>query len=224
MSLLAPLPASPPSPLPSGSAPPIIAKVPLRLESGPEGAMVAVDARSRQVLALVGSYEGVTRWPRPGHPVETPARVDLRLHRLLLLRHPLPPLHARHTGRRHGRGVSSEGATSPSNYEGWTGTDPLRLREVLANSVNVGAVRVLAGRRTRRGRRVGSGAGDPVAHEAQTSRSRWAATRSSRSSSAGPTRPSPRAACTRSRSSSAASWVPTARTPRSRPRSRRTAC
>ena len=33
-------------------------KVPLRLESGPEGALVAIDVRTRQILALVGSYEG----------------------------------------------------------------------------------------------------------------------------------------------------------------------
>jgi penicillin-binding protein 1A len=35
------------------------------------------------------------------------------------------------------------GGYKPSNYEGWTGHDPLRLREALANSVNVVAVRVL---------------------------------------------------------------------------------
>lgn len=32
---------------------------PLRLELGPEGALVALDVRSREVVALVGSYEGV---------------------------------------------------------------------------------------------------------------------------------------------------------------------
>jgi penicillin-binding protein 1A len=37
-----------------------------------------------------------------------------------------------------------EGGYHPSNYEGWTGTQPLRLREALANSVNLAAVRVLA--------------------------------------------------------------------------------
>jgi penicillin-binding protein 1A len=36
-----------------------------------------------------------------------------------------------------------EGGYHPSNFEGWRGTDPLRLREALANSVNVAAVRVL---------------------------------------------------------------------------------
>jgi penicillin-binding protein 1A len=36
-----------------------------------------------------------------------------------------------------------EGGYRPSNFEGWQGRDPLRLREALANSVNVAAVRVL---------------------------------------------------------------------------------
>jgi penicillin-binding protein 1A len=35
------------------------AKVPLRLELGPEGAAVAIDVRTREVVALVGSYEGL---------------------------------------------------------------------------------------------------------------------------------------------------------------------
>ena len=35
------------------------------------------------------------------------------------------------------------GGYRPSNYEGWADKDPLRLREALANSVNVAAVRVL---------------------------------------------------------------------------------
>src|SRR5262249_49932626 len=33
--------------------------VPLRLELGPESALVALDARTREVLAIVGSYEAV---------------------------------------------------------------------------------------------------------------------------------------------------------------------
>jgi penicillin-binding protein 1A len=36
-----------------------------------------------------------------------------------------------------------EGGYRPTNFEGWQGHDPLRLREALANSVNVAAVRVL---------------------------------------------------------------------------------
>ncbi len=36
-----------------------------------------------------------------------------------------------------------EGGYRPTNFEGWQGHDPLRLREAVANSVNVAAVRVL---------------------------------------------------------------------------------
>jgi penicillin-binding protein 1A len=36
-----------------------------------------------------------------------------------------------------------DGGYRPSNFEGWQGNDPLRLREAVANSVNVAAVRVL---------------------------------------------------------------------------------
>jgi penicillin-binding protein 1A len=37
-----------------------------------------------------------------------------------------------------------EGGYHPSNFEGYKGHDPLRLREALANSVNVAAVRVIS--------------------------------------------------------------------------------
>ena len=59
-----------------------------------------------------------------------------------------------------------EGGYHPSNFEGWKGHDPLRLREALANSVNVAAVRVLARRRPGERRRLGAGARDRVADEA----------------------------------------------------------
>ena len=132
------------------------AKVPLRLESGPEGALVALDVRTRQILALVGSYEAVSGGARPRDAVAAAARVDVQAHRLLV-RDPLAALHAGHARRRDARDVF-EGGYHPSNYEGWTGTDPLRLREALANSVNVGAVRVLARRGAGERRRVGAGA------------------------------------------------------------------
>lgn len=34
-------------------------KVPLKLELGPQSALVAIDVRTRQVIALVVSYEGL---------------------------------------------------------------------------------------------------------------------------------------------------------------------
>jgi penicillin-binding protein 1A len=116
------------------------AQVPLRLESGPEGALVALDVRTRQILALVGSYEGAegaldraTQARRqPGStfkPIVYSYAIHSRRFTPATLIDPSPD--------------SFEGGYRPSNFEGWQGRDPLRLREALANSVNVVAVRVL---------------------------------------------------------------------------------
>jgi len=116
------------------------AKAALRLELGPEGALVALDVRTRQVLALVGSYEGqagaldrATQSRRqPGStfkPIVYSYALHSRRYTLGTLVDPAPDVF--------------EGGYRPSNFEGWQGKDPLRLREALANSVNVAAVRVL---------------------------------------------------------------------------------
>jgi len=129
VSLLAPLPDAPG------------AKVPLRLESGPEGALVAIDVRTREILALVGSYEGhpgdldrATQSRRqPGStfkPIVYSYALHSRRFTLASLVDPNPD--------------TFEGNYHPSNFEGWLGKDPMRLREALANSVNVAAVRVLS--------------------------------------------------------------------------------
>jgi penicillin-binding protein 1A len=115
-------------------------KVPLRLELGPEGALVAVDVRSRHVVALVGSYEGesgaldrATQAHRqPGStfkPIVYAQALRTRRFTPASLIDVTPGTFA--------------GGYKPSNYEGWKDSDPLRLREVLANSVNVAAVRVI---------------------------------------------------------------------------------
>ncbi|MGO9838409.1 MAG: penicillin-binding protein 1A [Polyangiaceae bacterium] len=115
-------------------------KVALRLELGPEGALVAIDVRTRQILALVGSYEGqagaldrATQSRRqPGStfkPIVYSYALHSRRYTLATLVDPSPDVF--------------EGGYRPSNFEGWQGHDPLRLREALANSVNVAAVRVL---------------------------------------------------------------------------------
>lgn len=127
VSLLAPVPEPP-------------AKVPLRLELGPEGAMVALDVRTREILAIVGSYEGsagtldrATQSRRqPGSafkPIVYSYAIHSRRFTAASLLDPVPEVF--------------EGGYAPNNFEGWQGRDPLRLREALANSVNVAAVRVL---------------------------------------------------------------------------------
>jgi penicillin-binding protein 1A len=132
VSLLAPVPG----PDPSG----VVAKVPLRIESGPEGALVALDVRSRQVLAIVGNYEaasgGLDRATQahrqPGStfkPIVYSYALHSRRYTPATLVDVTPATFA--------------GGYHPANYEGWASTDPLRLREALANSVNVVAVRVL---------------------------------------------------------------------------------
>jgi penicillin-binding protein 1A len=116
------------------------AKVALRLELGPEGALVAIDVRTRQIVALVGSYEGqagaldrATQSRRQPGSTFKPIVYSYALHSrrmtLASLVDPTPDVF--------------EGGYRPSNFEGWQGHSPLRLREALANSVNVAAVRVL---------------------------------------------------------------------------------
>jgi penicillin-binding protein 1A len=115
-------------------------KVPLRLESGPEGALVALDVRTRQLLAIVGSYEGqpgaldrATQSRRQPGSTFKPVVYSYALHSRRFtpatLVDPSPDVF--------------EGGYRPSNFEGWQGRAPLRLRDALANSVNVVAVRVL---------------------------------------------------------------------------------
>jgi penicillin-binding protein 1A len=136
VSLLAPVPVSEAHDPPEPAA----AKVPLRLESGPEGALVALDVRTRQVLALVGNYEAVSggldratqAHRQPGStfkPIVYSYAIHSRRYTPATLVDVTP--------------TTFPGNYHPANYEGWKSTDPLRLREALANSVNVVAVRVL---------------------------------------------------------------------------------
>ena len=125
-------------PVPDGHDAP--AKAPLRLELGPEGALVALDVRTRQILALVGSYEeqagaldrATQSRRQPGStfkPIVYSYAIHSRLFTAATLLDPTAD--------------GFEGGYRPSNFEGWEGKTPLRLREALANSVNVAAVHVL---------------------------------------------------------------------------------
>ncbi|MGH7269029.1 MAG: penicillin-binding transpeptidase domain-containing protein, partial [Polyangiaceae bacterium] len=116
------------------------AKVPLRMESGPEGALVAIDVRTRQILALVGSYEGspgaldrATQSRRqPGSTFKSIVYAYAIHSRQFTAATLIDP-----------NADDFDGAYRPSNFEDWRGHDPLRLRDALAYSVNVAAVRVL---------------------------------------------------------------------------------
>ena len=128
VSLLAPVPSSPD------------VRVPLRLESGPEGAMVAVDVRTREIVALVGSYEShagsldrATQSRRQPGSTFKPILYSYALHARQFTPASLVDPKA----------DVFPGGYKPSNYEGYAGKEPMRLREAVANSVNVAAVRVL---------------------------------------------------------------------------------
>lgn len=115
------------------------AKVPLRLELGPESAVVVLDVRTRHVLALAGNYEaangGLDRATQslrqPGSTFK-PIVYSYALHSRRYTPATLIDVKPR----------TFAGGYKPSNYEGWTAPDPLRLRECLANSVNICAVSV----------------------------------------------------------------------------------
>jgi len=138
VSLLAPVPNAVAQVAPAQEAP--VAKVPLRLELGPESAVVVLDVRTRHVLALAGNYEAqngnldrATQSHRqPGStfkPVVYSYAIHARRYTPATLVDVQPKTFA--------------GGYKPANYEGWSASDPLRLREALANSVNVAAVNVI---------------------------------------------------------------------------------
>ncbi|MEJ7731818.1 MAG: PBP1A family penicillin-binding protein [Polyangiaceae bacterium] len=119
---------------PGQPAPPRGAK--LHLELGPQGAMVAIDVRTREVLALVGSYEAVrggldraTFASRQPGSTFKPFVYSYALHGRTLT-----PASIVETNPRAMAGYK------PANYDESEGKTPKRLREALAQSVNVAAV------------------------------------------------------------------------------------
>ncbi|MFO0736899.1 MAG: PBP1A family penicillin-binding protein [Labilithrix sp.] len=137
VSLLAPVPNAPAEVNGTSNAP--VAKVPLRLEIGPESAIVVLDVRTRGVLALAGNYEGQNgALDRATQSLRQPGSTFK----------PIVYSYAIHSRRYTPASLidvkpRAFGNYKPSNYEGWTSADPLRLREALANSVNIASVTVL---------------------------------------------------------------------------------
>ena len=112
----------------------------VRPELGPQSAFVALDARTREVVALVGSFEGTlgsldraTQARRQPGSTFKPVVYSYALHSRQFTAASMIDVTPR-----------TFGDYTPSNYEGWTAADPMRLREVLAHSVNIGAVAVLS--------------------------------------------------------------------------------
>ncbi len=108
----------------------------LELETAPEGALVAIDPRTREVLALVGGYDGV----RAGLDRASRAK-----------RQPGSTFKAFvYSYALHDRSLTAASLleTDPAKIEGYKPKnadpsvqhDPMRMREALARSVNVSAV------------------------------------------------------------------------------------
>src|SRR5439155_13987232 len=104
------------------------------LDLGPEGALVAVDVRSREVLALAGSYESV----RGGIDRTQSHRQPGSTFKAFVYGY---AIHARTFTAASILETSPNKLSgyTPANYDESEGRSPKRLREALANSVNVAA-------------------------------------------------------------------------------------
>lgn len=107
-----------------------------RLELGPQGAVVAIDVRSRDVLALVGSYDALrggldraTQSRRQPGSTFKPFVYSYAIHTKSFTPASLIPTDP----------AIMEPGYRPKNYDGSVAGEPKRLREVLAKSVNVSA-------------------------------------------------------------------------------------
>ena len=109
----------------------------VHIDFGPEGAVIVIDPRTRDVLALVGGYEMRSGFDRalsavrqPGSsfkPIVYGAAIQSRKYTPATLVLDAP-------------GVFDQ--YKPQNFETWTSQGAVRLREALAQSINLVAVRV----------------------------------------------------------------------------------
>jgi penicillin-binding protein 1A len=110
-----------------------------RLSLGPQGAVVMIDPRTREVLAMVGSDEASYGFNRatqairqPGStwkPIEFALALDTRKFTPASVLLDAPEVYDE---------------WKPNNYETWHYTGAVRLREALAQSINLVAVRVVS--------------------------------------------------------------------------------
>ncbi|WP_231511775.1 penicillin-binding protein 1A [Chondromyces apiculatus] len=132
-----PTPAAAASAVPTAPPPPQTAPVPLRLELGPEGALVAIDVRTREIRALVGSYAatrgGLDRATfakrQPGSTFK-PFVFGYGIKARTMTPATILETNPAALGSNY----------KPQNYDESEGHSPARLREALAHSVNVAAV------------------------------------------------------------------------------------
>jgi penicillin-binding protein 1A len=109
-----------------------------RLELGPQGAAIVLDARTRDVLAMVGSYKAVPGFNRATRAVRQPGSTFKPIvYAYAIKDRELTPAST----------IIDAPAVydkwRPRNYETWRHEGPVRLREALARSINLVAVRVM---------------------------------------------------------------------------------
>ncbi len=114
------------------------ARVRARLELGPEGAVVVIDPRTRDVLALVGGYDAVAGFNRAVQAQRQPGSTFKPFVYALGIR----------TRRFTPASIVLDapgvyGNWQPRNYEGDAYRGPIRLREALAISSNAVAARLM---------------------------------------------------------------------------------
>lgn len=114
-------------------------KIPLRLEMGPQGALVALDVRTREVLALVGSYEamsgGLDRATQSRRQPGSSFKPVVYSYGVASRR--LTP------GMLLDTDPDTLAGYKPSNYDRELSKEPILLRQAIARSVNVAAVHAL---------------------------------------------------------------------------------
>lgn len=109
-----------------------------RMERGPEGAIVVIEPRSRDVMALVGGYAAQSGFNRATQAIRQPGSTFK------------PIVYARAIQSRQFTAASLVVDApavyeewKPQNYEEWNYQGAVRLREALARSINMVAIRVV---------------------------------------------------------------------------------
>jgi len=111
----------------------------VRLVLGPQGAVVVIDPRTRDVLALIGGDEATYGFDRASHAVRQPGSTWKPIeYGLAIATRKFTPASVVLDAPE----VYAE--WKPNNFETWEYAGPVRLREALANSINLVAVRVVS--------------------------------------------------------------------------------